>query len=151
MENQMEEKNEQKSRGSGKGGFGLVFFLSLLAAVLAAVGFLFLWARISYGMRYSAEVIRAGLVFLYILPCLLGGRLLRFSRQSKLPLFGAMLGGFFYGLLWLCSLLVKGENFSYTSLAWTTPLVCILSGMVGAIRSGGTANSKKNRKSVRNQ
>ena len=35
MENQMEEKSEQKSRGPGKGGFGFVFFLSLLAAVLA--------------------------------------------------------------------------------------------------------------------
>ena len=143
MENQMEEKSEQKSRGPGKGGFGFVFFLSLLAAVLAAVGLLFLWAKVSYEMGYYTSVIRAGLVLLYIFPCMLGGRLLCFGRHSNLPLFGAMLGGFFYGLLWLCSLLVKGEDFSCTSWAWTTPLVCVLSGMVGAIRLRGGKNRKK--------
>lgn len=150
MGNQMEEKNEQKSRGPGKGGFGFVFFLSFLAAVLSAAGFLFLWAKISYGMRYSTQVIRTGLIFLYFLPCMLGGRLLRLSRHSHLPFWGALLGGFFYGLLLLGSMLAKGETFSYTSLAWTTPLMCVFSGMVGTIRSGDAKNRQKNRKSVRN-
>lgn len=150
MENQMEEKNEQKSRDPGKGGFGFTFFLSFLAVVISAAGFLFLWAKISYEMRYSTQVIRAGLTFLYILPCLLGGRLLRFSRHSYLPLWGGLLGGSFYGLLLLCSMLVKGESFSYTSLAWTTPLLCVFSGVAGAIPSGGTKKREKNRKSVRN-
>ena len=151
MEIQREEEKEQKSRGPGKGTFGFLFLIDVLVVVLAAAGMLFLWAWISYRMRYSTEVIRVGLVFVYILPCMLGGRLLLLGRRSHPPLWGALLGGLFYGILCLCSLLEKGDAFSFASLEWTTPLLCVLSGMVSAIGSGGAQNRQRRRKSVRNQ
>ncbi len=143
VENQIEEKKEQKSRGPGKGAFGFLFSGAFLAAVLAAAGLLFWWAWVSFRMRYSAEFIRVGLICLYIFPCMLGGRLLCLGQHSFLPLWGAVLGCFFYGLLCLCSLLVKGEAYSYDSLEWTTPLLCILSGIAGTIRAHGGRKEKK--------
>ena len=147
----MEEKREQKSRGPGKGAFGFLFLADLLVVVLAAAGLLFLWAYLSYRMRYSTEVIRVGLVFVYILPCMLGGRLLLLCRRLYLPLWGALLGGLFFGVICLCSMLVKEDNFSYASLEWTIPLLCVLSGLAAAIRPGRTKNGQKGRKSVRNE
>lgn len=151
MENQMEEKKEQKSRGPGKGALGFLFLMDLFIMILAAAGFLFLWVWVSYRMRYSAEVIRVGLIFVYILPCMLGGRLLFICRHSYLPFWGALMGGLFYGLLCLCTLLVKGGDFSFETIEWTTPVLCVLSGMVGAIRSDVSQNRQKGRKSVRNE
>lgn len=129
--NNQKVENEQKVK---RNRFGWKFFAVFLFTALIAAGLLVLWAWICYNMRFSVSVIRAGLTSLYILPCLLGGRLLRLTRQPGLPLWGGALGIAVFGLLCLCTFFSQGGQFDFEELSVTIPLMCVLSGAAGTIR-----------------
>ena len=86
MEERMEKikENNTEKRHSQKraGGYAIRFFGCWLLTVALAVGMFLFWIYLSFEMRLSAEVIRAGLMVLYILPCFLGARMV---RRSCLP------------------------------------------------------------------
>ena len=105
---------------------GWVFAGIFLAVCLLTGLFLVLWAWISYHMRFSAEVIRAGLMAGYILPCFIGGKLFGRLHCEKAALLGAGLGGLFFLLV----LLLAAE----TSVHWPILLLCVGSGALGGIR-----------------
>lgn len=136
MENQENEKKKES-------GTGIRFFLILLGSVLLAAALLCLWAYAAFQMRYATAFIRAGMVAIYMLPCFLGGRLLRLLRRKHTPALGALLGLCFYGVLLLASVLVKGNLFSPEELEWETPLLCVLTGAAGAIHLKNGKNSGK--------
>ena len=136
MENQVNEKKKES-------GTGIRFFLILLGSVLLAAALLCLWAFAAFQMRYATDFIRAGMVGIYMLPCFLGGRFLRLLRQKHTPVLGALLGLCFYSVLLLTSFLVKGNPFSLEELEWETPLLCVLTGMAGALRLKNGKNSGK--------
>jgi putative membrane protein (TIGR04086 family) len=128
----------QREKEKKKPIFGWAFAGIFLLTLLAAAGLLLLWAWVSYHMRFSAEFIRLGLLFLYILPCLTGGKMLAKTRCKSSFLWGAGLGAAFCGALLAVSRIsaVVTQN-EPKEPDWTAvlPLVlCVLSGMAGAIR-----------------
>jgi hypothetical protein len=60
-----------------KGALALRITAALASAILLMAGLLFLWAWISYRVRFSAEVVRAGLLFVYIIPVLFAVKIIK--------------------------------------------------------------------------
>ena len=88
-----EQNKEKKTNCVGR------FLAVAVLVVMLAAGWFLLWAYVSYNLRLSADVIRAGLVLLYILPCWIGGRVLRRCMQRYAVIYGAVLGTVFYTIL----------------------------------------------------
>ena len=68
-------------------------------------------------MRLSVELIRVGITAWYALSGLIGGKILRACKCGAIPFCAVMLGGFFYGILYVCSCIreqhwiaLEGEN-----------------------------------------
>lgn len=131
VENQaLEKENEKKKKSSFWGKFlGIV-----LLTVLVAAGLFLLWVWISYRMRFSAEVIRVGIMALYIIPCLLGGRLIRRCRASGAVFWGIALGACYFGVILAISLGMRGGKLDMNSVGIAIPLMCVLSSVTGTIR-----------------
>ena len=91
------------------------------------------WAYVSYNLRLSADVIRAGLVLLYILPCWIGGRVLRRCMQRYAVIYGAVLGAVFYTILLVLTVTDSGAV-QMTQTHVMNACICVLSGIVGTIR-----------------
>lgn len=141
----MEEKM-QKSKGNNTEkehpqkrtqGYAIRFFGCWLLTVALAAGMFLLWIYLSFEMRLSAQLIRAGLMAVYILPCFFGARMIRASCLPGKIFWGAFLGIAYYALLILLSFLWR-KTLDIEQLQMTIPLMCILSGIAGALRLGKT-------------
>lgn len=124
-------ENEQKAKRK-QNDIGRFLTVAVLTLVLAA-GYFLLWAYISYELRLSAEVIRAGLVLLYMIPCWIGGRVLRRCMQERALGCGAVLGVLLYALL-IGLHMVEGETITFTRTHAVNCMLCVLSGVAGTLR-----------------
>jgi putative membrane protein (TIGR04086 family) len=131
------EQKEQNGKEKKKIAFGWIFAGTVLLTLAAAAGLFLLWAWVSYHLRFSAEVIRIGMLSLYIIPCLIGGNILGRTRLAKTMLWGAGLGICFYGVVFAASLLAASAAESALSepdMTAVLPLfLSVFSGMAGAI------------------
>lgn len=141
MEPETGEKPEQKTY---KPGAGMKFCGVLLAVCFVTTGLFFLLAWVSYQVRFSTEVIRMGITGLYIVPCLIGGRIIRRMGFTPAMVWGAGLGTAFYALLLVISWL---EAEMQLGTARTTELIlCVASGLLGTLsrkKQVGNAEEKK--------
>lgn len=116
----------------------------LLAVCFVTTGLFFLLAWVSYQVRFSTEVIRMGITGLYIVPCLIGGRIIRRMGFTPAMVWGAGLGTAFYALLLVISWL---EAEMQLGTARTTELIlCVASGLLGTLsrkKQVGNAEEKK--------
>lgn len=124
-------ENEQKAKRK-QNDIGRFLTVAVLTLVLAA-GYFLLWAYISYELRLSAEVIRAGLVLLYMIPCWIGGRVLRRCMQERALGCGAVLGVLLYALL-IGLHMADGETITFTRTHAVNCMLCVLSGVAGTLR-----------------
>lgn len=124
-------ENEQKAKRK-QNDIGRFLTVAVLTIALAA-GYFLLWAYISYELRLSAEVIRAGLVLLYMIPCWIGGRVLRRCMQERALGCGAVLGVLFYALL-IGLHMADGETITFTRTHAVNCMLCVLSGVAGTLR-----------------
>ena len=124
-------ENEQKAKRK-QNDIGRFLTVAVLTIALAA-GYFLLWAYISYELRLSAEVIRAGLVLLYMIPCWIGGRVLRRCMQERTLGCGAVLGVLFYALL-IGLHMADGETITFTRTHAVNCMLCVLSGVAGTLR-----------------
>ena len=124
-------ENEQKAKRK-QNDIGRFLTVAVLTIVLAA-GYFLLWAYISYELRLSAEVIRAGLVLLYMIPCWIGGRVLRRCMQERALGCGAVLGVLLYALL-IGLHMADGETITFTRTHAVNCMLCVLSGVAGTLR-----------------
>lgn len=124
-------ENEQKAKRK-QNDIGRFLTVVVLTIVLAA-GYFLLWAYISYELRLSAEVIRAGLVLLYMIPCWIGGRVLRRCMQERALGCGAVLGVLLYALL-IGLHMADGETITFTRTHAVNCMLCVLSGVAGTLR-----------------
>ena len=122
-----EQKEKRKQNPIGRFAAVAVFTIAL------AAGYFLLWAYISYELRLSADVIRAGLVLLNIIPCWIGGRVLRRCMRGKPLVYGAGLGFLFYALL-IGLHMAEGETVTFTQAHAVNCMLCALSGVVGTLR-----------------
>lgn len=128
MEQAEHEQNvKRKTNYTGRFLAAAVFVIAL------AAGYFLLWAYVSYELRLSAEVIRAGLVLLYILPCWIGGRVLRRCVPGRAPIYGAGIGVLLYALL-LGLHAAEGTVIEITQTQMINCALCVLSGFAGALR-----------------
>ncbi len=119
-----------KKRRSARTAAGFVLALFLTCA--AAAGLLLLLAWVSYEMRFSAEVVRTGIMGLYVLPCLFGGRILKGLRMKPAPLWGTVVGIAFYGVLFALSFVQAGLKTEFT-VGLLAPVLCAAGGLLGSL------------------
>lgn len=124
-------ENEQKAKRK-QNDIGRFLTVAVLTIALAA-GYFLLWAYLSYELRLSAEVIRAGLVLLYMIPCWIGGRVLRRCMQERALGCGAVLGVLLYALL-IGLHMADGETITFTRTHAVNCMLCVLSGVAGTLR-----------------
>ena len=120
-----EQNKEKKPNCVGR------FLAVAVLVVMLAAGWFLLLAYVSYNL--SADVIRAGLVLLYILPCWIGGRVLRRCMQRYAVIYGAVLGTVFYTILLALTATDSGAV-QMTQTHVMNACICVLSGIVGTIR-----------------
>lgn len=125
-------ENGEQNKEKKPNCVGRFLAVAVLVVMLAAGWFLF-WAYVSYNLRLSADVIRAGLVLLYILPCWIGGRVLRRCMQRYAVIYGAVLGAVFYTILLALTVTDSGAV-QMTQTHVMNACICVLSGIVGIIR-----------------
>ena len=126
MEARQEEAQTKKKRGNAAkfaGGF--------LAACIAAAAFFFLGARLAYSMRLSLELIHAGIIVWYILPCMIGGRVLKASGCSPAPLAAIVLGSSFFAVLYGCSCICCKRVLSFSGNVLTVFFLCVAAALLG--------------------
>lgn len=128
MEQAAKEQNvKRKTNYIGRFAAVAVFTIAL------AAGYFLLWAYISYELRLSAEVIRAGLVLLYMIPCWIGGRVLRRCMHGRALGYGAVFGVLLYALL-IGLHMAEGETITFTQTHVINCMLCVLSSVVGTLR-----------------
>ncbi len=133
MQKSKENNTEKEHPRKRTQGYAIRFFGCWLLTVALAAGMFLLWIYLSFEMRLSAQVIRAGLMAVYILPCFLGARMIRRSCLPGKIFWGAFLGIAYYALLILLSFLWR-KTLDIEQLQLTIPLMCVLSGIAGALR-----------------
>lgn len=133
MQKSKENNTEKEHPRKRTQGYAIRFFGCWLLTVALAAGMFLLWIYLSFEMRLSAQVIRAGLMAVYILPCFLGARMIRRSCLPGKIFWGAFLGLAYYALLILLSFLWR-KTLDIEQLQLTIPLMCVLSGIAGALR-----------------
>lgn len=138
MQKSRENNTEKEHPGKRPQGYAIRFLGCWLLTVALAAGIFLLWIYVSFEMRLSAQVIRAGLMAVYILPCFLGARMIRRSCLPGKIFWGAFLGLAYYALLILLSFLWR-KTLDIEQLQLTIPLMCTLSGIAGTLRLGKTA------------
>lgn len=141
MEPEAGEKPEQKPY---KPGAGMKFCGVLLAVCFVTAGLFFLLAWVSYQVRFSTEVIRMGITGLYIVPCLIGGRIIRRMGFTPAMVWGAGLGAAFYLVLLVISWLEAGMQLE--TVRTMELILCVASGLLGTLsrkKQVGNAEGKK--------
>ena len=141
MEPETGEKPEQKPY---KPGAGMKFCGVLLAVCFVTAGLFFLLAWVSYQVRFSTEVIRMGITGLYIVPCLIGGRIIRRMGFTPAMVWGAGLGVAFYAVLLVISWLEAGMQLE--TVITMELILCVASGLLGTLsrkKQVGNAEGKK--------
>lgn len=129
MENEQEQiKNKKTGRNVAK------FAGSFIGTCLLSAAFFLLWCWISYSMRLSVELIRAGITVWYALSCLTGGKMLRACKCGVVPLCAVLLGSCFFGVLYVCSC-IQGKGWiapeGETLTIW---ILCTAAALLGSVR-----------------
>lgn len=101
---------------------GILFMECALAAAL-----LLSMTYAAFRLRLSAEMIRAGIVVVYALPCLVGGFLVRWLKLEPSLLWGVGAGASYYGVLLAVSAAATGQMMS----GWEIPILCVASALAG--------------------
>lgn len=129
MENEQEQiKNNKTGRNVAK------FAGSFTGTCLLSAAFFLLWCWISYSMRLSVELIRAGITAWYALSCLIGGKILRACKCGVAPFCAVMLGGCFFGILYVCSCMQEQHWIALEGENLTILILCTAAALLGSVR-----------------
>lgn len=131
-----EQRDGQRERKPYKPGPIMHLLAALVAACAACAGLLFLLTFASYRIRLSADVVRAGILGLYVLPCLIGGRMVSAFRLSPAPVWGILLGAAYYGVLLVVSWVLAGSGQHAGEVDLLVPALCTAGGLVGSLIGG---------------
>ena len=130
--------NQLKPRNEKKNPTGIIVLTVLFMYAVSAI-LLFLLAFLLYQMELTKEVVKIGIIVVYILSGFAGGFFAGRQMKDKKYLWGLLAGGIYYVILVLFSLLVKqgmGENAAVEPMRMlTTLMLCTISGMAGGMVS----------------
>lgn len=130
--NRIKPRNESKNPVS-------VMTATLVVMYLISGILLLLLALLLLKMDLSEEVVKIGVIAIYIISGFSGGFLIGKQMQDKKYLWGLLAGGVYFILLFLLSLLVKqgmGEAMALEPMRlFTTIILCMVSSMAGGMIS----------------
>lgn len=128
----MRPRNEKKNPAS-------VLGVTLIIMYMISGVMLLLLAVLLYYFELSEESVRIGVIVVYVVSGVAGGFLTGKQMQDKKYLWGLVVGGSYFALLFVLSLLVKagmGETLSFDAVRiLTTFVLCGVSGMAGGMIS----------------
>lgn len=128
----MRPRNEKKNPAS-------VLGVTLIIMYMISGVMLLLLAVLLYYFELSEESVRIGVIVVYVVSGVVGGFLTGKQMQDKKYLWGLVVGGSYFALLFVLSLLVKagmGETLAFDAVRiLTTFVLCGVSGMAGGMIS----------------
>lgn len=130
--------NKIKPRNERRNPLSVMTVTLLVMYLVSGILLLFL-AFLLFKMDLSEEVVKIGVIAIYIISGFCGGFLIGKQMQDKKYLWGLLAGGIYFVLLFLLSLLVKqgmGEMLALEPLRiFTTLILCMVSAMAGGMIS----------------
>ena len=128
----MKARNEKKSPA-------IAISLTIGIMYVVSAVFLLLLAFLLYRMELTEEVVKIGIIVIYIISGFSGGFLIGKQMKDKRYLWGLLAGVTYYVLLFLFSLLIKQgmaeEIIIDPTRIITTLFLCAVSGMAGGMAS----------------
>lgn len=130
--NRIKPRNEKKKPASA------ICITLIVMYAISGILLLFL-ALLLYNFELSEETVRIGVIVIYIVSGFAGGFLIGRWIQDKKYLWGLMVGGVYYLLLFALSVAIKqgmGEALEFDAVRMLTTLVlCAVSSMAGGMIS----------------
>ena len=127
MENGQEQINNKTGRNVAK------FAGCFIGTCLLSAALFLLWCGISYSMRLSVELIRVGITAWYALSGLIGGKILRACKCGAIPFCAVMLGGLFFGILYVCSCIREQHWIALEGESLTILILCAAAALLGSV------------------
>ena len=136
MEKNPMKKNFIQAQGEKRPRISVLAILKILLAMyLVTGGLLLLLSALLYKMRLSEGMVSAGIVLIYVISGFLGGLLSGKAMKTRRFFWGMVMGGAYFLILVLGSILFqKGINMELSRF-FTTLILCTASGMIGGMVS----------------
>ena len=96
---------------------------------------LLLLAMLLFKLELSEEMVKVGIVVIYVVSGLVGGLIMGKRMREQKFLWGLAAGSIYFALLLVMSLLFKGDIEFELSRVLTTAILCMASGMAGGMIS----------------
>lgn len=109
--------------------------MDLLGAYILTAIFLLVLAFLLYKFQLSPNVIRAGIIFTYMITCFLAGNLAGRQLKQKRYLWGFLMGVAYYLILLVLTIVVNQSFGAVTDSLFTTLILCAGGGMLGGMLS----------------
>lgn len=136
MENNRTRKNLVQAQGEKRIRVSALTILKILLVMYLVTGALLLiLSAMLYKMQLSESVVSVGIVVIYVISGFLGGFLSGKVMKTRRFFWGMVMGGAYFLILVLGSILFqKGINMELSRF-FTTLILCTASGMVGGMAS----------------
>jgi putative membrane protein, TIGR04086 family/integral membrane protein, TIGR04097 family len=136
MENNHTRKNLVQAQGEKRIRVSVLTILKILLVMYLVTGLLLLiLSAMLYKMQLSESVVSVGIVVIYVISGFLGGFLSGKVMKTRRFFWGMVMGGAYFLILVLGSILFqKGINMELSRF-FTTLILCTASGMVGGMAS----------------
>lgn len=119
-----------------EGGIPVLFLLrSLLYAYILTVALLALLALLLYKMNLTEKPVAIGIILIYVVSTLFIGFLAGRKMGSRKFFWGLCMGGMYFVVLALMSLVLRQTPDALGSSFWSTLLICGGGGMLGGMLS----------------
>lgn len=129
-------KRERPEKTSGGTGMPAAFLLkSLLFSYILTVLLLGVLAFLLYQFGLGEKTVSIAIIVIYVAATLCGGFLTGKKTQNRRFLWGLLLGGAYFIILAVVSLIVGKGNIQFGNSFFTTLILCAGGGMLGGMLS----------------
>ena len=129
-------EREQSGKLSDIAGMPAAFLLkSLLFSYILTVLMLGVLAFLLYQFGLSEKTVSIAIIAIYVAATLFGGFITGKKMQSRRFLWGLLMGGIYFIILALVSLIVGKGNIQFGNSFFTTLVLCAGGGMLGGMLS----------------
>lgn len=112
-----------------------VIFLAVFVMFVISGLLLLLLAMLLFKLELSEEMVKVGIVVIYVVSGLVGGLIMGKRMREQKFLWGLAAGSIYFALLLVMSLLFRGDIEFELSRVLTTAILCMTSGMAGGMIS----------------
>lgn len=123
-------------RGTVEKDIPVLFLLkSLLFSYILTAAFLLLLAFLLYKLGLTEKVVSIAIIVIYVIATFFAGFVTGKKMQSRKFLWGLLMGGLYFLVLLVVSLLVNGNVGELGNSFFTTMILCAAGGMLGGMLS----------------